>query len=69
MLEEGVGDHGHQRMTVQALPGSAFEVIEAEFFLHLLMGLFADPSRLDGGRQRAQAGAGRQIGEVIFPLS
>jgi hypothetical protein len=49
VLEEGVGDHRHERMTVKALPGSPLEVIEAEFFFHLLMGLFADPSRLDGG--------------------
>jgi len=69
MLEEGVGDHRHERMTVQALPGSAFEVIEAEFFFHLLMGLLAHPSRLDGGSQRAQTGAGGQVGEVVFFLS
>ena len=48
MLEEGVGDHRHERMAMKALPGSALEVIEAEFFFHLLMGLFADPSRLEG---------------------
>ena len=69
MLEEGVGDHRHERVPVQALPGSALEVIEAEFFFHLLMGLFANPSRVDVGRQRAQVGVGRQIGEVVFPLS
>ena len=68
MLEEGVGDHRHERVPVKALPGSALEVIEAEFFLHLLMGLFADPSRLDGGSQRAQVGAGGQHGEVVFFL-
>ena len=69
MLEEGVGDHRHERVPVKALPGSALEVIEAEFFLHLLMGLLADPSRLDGGSQRAQVGASRQVGEVVFFLS
>jgi len=31
MLEEGVSDHCHERMTVQALPGPVLEVIEAEF--------------------------------------
>jgi hypothetical protein len=31
VLKEGVSDHCHQCMTVQALPGSTFEVIEAEF--------------------------------------
>ena len=37
MLEEGVGDHRHERMTMQALPGSTLEVIETELFLQLLV--------------------------------
>jgi len=53
MLKEGKGDHGHERMAVQALPGSSFEVIEAEFLFQLLMGLLTNPSRLDGGSQGA----------------
>jgi hypothetical protein len=32
-LEEGVSDHGHQRVSVQPGPGSALEVVEAEFLL------------------------------------
>lgn len=43
MLEEGISDHGHERMTVKALPGSALEVIESKFFFHLLMGLVRRP--------------------------
>ena len=39
---------------MQALPGSSFEVIEAEFFLQLLVSLLANPSRFDGGRQGAR---------------
>ena len=46
MLEEGVSDHRHQRMTVKAVPGPSLEVIKAEFFLHLLVSLLANPSRL-----------------------
>ncbi len=69
MLEEGVSDHRHERMTVKALPGSSLEVIEAEFFFQLLMGLFTDPSRLDGSSQGAQVGPGRQVGEIVFLLS
>ena len=38
-------------MSVQAFPGTPFEVVEAEFFLELLMRLFADPARLDGTGQ------------------
>src|SRR5262245_28709216 len=69
MLEESVGDHRHQRMTMQALPGSALEVIEAEFFFQLLVSLLANPSRLDGGRQGGQGSLCRQVGEIVFPLS
>jgi hypothetical protein len=32
MLEKSVSDHRHKRVTVKALPGSALEVIKAEFF-------------------------------------
>ena len=49
MLEEGISDHRHERVTMKALPGSSLEVVEAEFLFQLLMGLFADPSRLDRG--------------------
>ena len=49
VLEECVSDHGHERMTMEALPGSSLEVIEPEFLFQLLMGLFANPSRFDRG--------------------
>lgn len=48
MLEEGVSDHGHECMTMEPLSRSSFEVIEPEFLLQLLMGLFANPSCLRG---------------------
>src|SRR5437899_12590030 len=69
MLEEGVSDHRHERMTVKALPGSALEVIETEFFFQLLVSLLANPSRLDGGCQGEQVRRRRQIGEIVFLLS
>ena len=50
ILEESVGDHRHERMTMQALPGLSLEVIETEFFFQLLVSLLANPTRLDGGR-------------------
>jgi hypothetical protein len=37
MLQERVGKHRHERVSVQARPGAAFKVIETEFFLHLLV--------------------------------
>ena len=49
MLEEGVSDHRHKRMTVNALPGSSLEVVKTKFFFHLLVSLLANPTRLDGG--------------------
>ena len=58
ILEEGVGDHRHERVTMKALPGAALEVIKAEFFFQLLVGLLADPPRLDGGSQGAQVSPG-----------
>ena len=69
MLKKGGSDHRHERMTVKALPGSSLEVIEAEFFFQLLVSLLANPSRLDGGRQGAQVGLRRQVGEIVFLLS
>jgi hypothetical protein len=48
-------------MTMQALPGSALEVIETQFFFQLLVSLLANPSRLDGGRQGAQGSFCRQV--------
>ena len=69
MLEEGVSDHCHERVTMKTLPGSSLEVIEAEFFFQLLMGLLADPPRLDGGGQGAQVRTGGQVGEIVFLLS
>ena len=56
ILEEGVGDHRHERVTMKALPGSALEVIKAKLFFQLLVRLLADPSRLDRGCQSAKVG-------------
>jgi hypothetical protein len=69
MLEEGVSDHRHKRMTVKALPRSPLEVIETKFFFHLLVSLLANPSRLDGGRQGVQVSLRRQVGKIVFLLS
>src|SRR6266436_3065612 len=54
MLEESVSNHGHERVAVEALPGSPLEVVETQFFFQLLVSLLANPSRLDGGRQGAE---------------
>jgi hypothetical protein len=59
VLEECVGDHGHEGMTMQALPGSSLEVIEPEFLFQLLMGLFANPSLIVAANVRRSVLAGR----------
>jgi hypothetical protein len=69
VLEEGVSDHRHERMTVQPLPGSALEVIETKFFFQLLVCLLANPSRFDGGCQGAQIRVRWKVGEVVLLLS
>src|SRR5664279_5937896 len=69
MLEECVSDHCHERMSMEALPGSSLEVIKPEFVFQLLMSLFANPSGFDCGSQRTQIRLGRQIGKIIFFLS
>ncbi len=61
VLEEGGGDHHHQRVVVQPVPVAALEVVEAEFLLHLLVRLLADPARLDRGRKLAEWRLGRQV--------
>ena len=67
MLKERVSDHCHERVSVEAVPGSTLEVIV--FFFHLLVGLFTNPSRLDDGSQSAQVRLGGQVGEIVFLLS
>ena len=69
MLKEGVSDHCHERVSVQAVPGPSLEVIEPEFFFHLLVGLLTNPSRLDDGSQSTQVGLGGLAGEIVFLLS
>ena len=49
-------------------PGSPFEVIEAKFLLELLMGLLAEPARLDGGGEDFQRRLG-QVREVVLVLA
>ena len=54
---------------MQPCPGSAFEVIETEFLLELLMSLLAHPSGLDGGDQRLDGRISRQVGHVVLLLA
>src|SRR3954471_378563 len=54
VLQPDEGHAAHQRVPVQAGPGAALEVAQAQFLLELLVALLADPARLDGGGERPQ---------------
>src|SRR3954464_12735118 len=69
VLQISKGDAGHQRVPMQAGPGPAFEIAEAELLLELLVHLLAGPARLDGGDQPAQRSPLRQVAEVEFLLA
>jgi len=45
VLEIGERDTGHERVSVQACPGTSLEVIESEFLFELLVRLLAHPAR------------------------
>ena len=69
VLQEGVGNHRHQRMAVKALPASTLKVIKADLLFELLMRLLAAPARLDRPGERPERGAGRVIRQVVFLLA
>src|SRR3954452_4380591 len=69
VLQIGKADAGHQGVPMQAGPGPALEVAEAELLLELLVHLLARPARLDGGDQPPQRGPLRQVTEVVFRLA
>lgn len=56
-------------MSVESFPRPAFEVVQAEFFLELLMCLFADPARFDGAGQLLDRRVGRQVREVVLAFA
>src|SRR3990167_4377007 len=68
-LQEGERDHAHEGMSVKSLPRSPLEVIEAELFLQLLMGLLTDPAGLDCASQLPERCVGGQIAEVVFAFA
>ena len=65
-LQVGVGDHRHQGVAMETLPGAALEVIETEFFLELLVSLFANPARLDRGGERLEVDIPGEVAEIVF---
>ena len=69
VLQVGVSDAGHQRVSVQSRPRAAFEVTETQFLLELLMRLLAHPARFDGGGKKAQRDVRPEVAEVILALA
>ena len=69
MLENGKGDHRHERVMVQAAPTATLEVIKADLLLHLLVHLLADPTGLDRRRQALQRDIFNMIAQVVFALA
>ena len=67
-MQERVGDHRHQRVSMQTDPRSAFEMVEPELVLHLLVRLLADPACFDRRRERFERRVRRQTRQVMFPL-
>lgn len=68
-LQEGICDHRHEGMAMETGPGSPFKMVEAKLFLQLLMGLFANPARLDGGGDILDRRVCGQVREIIFALA
>lgn len=68
MLEKAQSDHGQDGVVAQSCPVPALQMIEAEFLLHLLVALLADPARLDIGGQGGQRRVLGVIGQVIPAL-
>ena len=69
VLQKGHGDHDHEGVVVEPMPAPALEVVEAEFLLHLLVRLLADPARLDEPGEALDRGVGGQVGEVVLRLA
>src|SRR5215213_573316 len=69
VLEEGEGELAQQRVVVQAAPRAPLEVVEAEFVLHLLVHLLADPASLDRRGQDLERRVGRMVRQVVLALA
>jgi hypothetical protein len=58
MLQERVGHHRHQGVSMKTSPGSSLKVVQTQLFLELLMGLLTDPPGLDGPGDLLDRGIG-----------
>jgi acyl dehydratase len=67
VLEEG--DLAQERVVVQAAPRPAFEMVEAEFPLHLSVHLLAHPAGLDGLGEHPERSVSLVVGQVELALA
>jgi hypothetical protein len=68
ILEEGVSDHRHERMSIQALPASALKVGRGRVLPSAVGELASKSSAADGGRHGAQVGLRGKLA-IIFLFS
>lgn len=69
MLQVCEGQARHQPVTMQPGPRAALEVVEAEFFLELLMRLLAHSACLDRPNERPPRDPCREAGQVVLALA
>ena len=67
-LQEGQGDHTQHGMVVEALPGRALEVVQADFLLQLSVSQLTCPAALGHFHSPGQRRGGGQIADVVFTL-
>ena len=51
------------------MPGSAFEVVEAQFFLDLLMRFLANRARFDRRGERFEVSVGGDVDQIVFSFA
>src|SRR3954468_14639297 len=61
--QEPVGEERQASVVVEAAPGATLEVVQAQFFLQLLVALLHRPAALPQADRLFATGARRQVGE------
>ena len=65
-LQPGVRERGEDHVALPPRQGAAFEVVEAEFVLELLILLLDRPALMRQAHQRAQRGGGGQVDQIVL---
>src|SRR3954462_8448397 len=67
--QEAVGEERQAGVVVEAAPGAALEVVQAQLLLQLLVALFHRPAAFPQADRLLAAGARRQVREGELPLA